>query len=204
MVHILLLLAQEVRGDSVQAVAGQLVVALQGSEPSVCAHDIAGGRAAQARHACSIWTLVPRMPSLVTRSYMLRQFLALRSTEAALEYFPGGRGSLRVEAPSQMRQITWRATSRSNWMRPSMEISLYSRVPYALLLNWASLIFRRLQAPHSKPQNMCRQAHLTCLPKQRIMQSCCVCCTAISTCSAAVSPASSVCPQRQQHILRQL
>ena len=45
--HILLLLAQEVRGDSVQAVAGQLVVALQGSEPSLCEHDIAGDGAVQ-------------------------------------------------------------------------------------------------------------------------------------------------------------
>ena len=50
-------------------------------------------------------------------------------------------------------------------MRPSMEISLYSRVPYALLLNWASLIFRRLQTPHSNPQTMCRQACSTCLPE---------------------------------------
>ena len=61
-------------------------------------------------------------------------------------------------------------------MRPSMEISLYSRVPYALLLNWASLIFRRLHALHSKSQNMRRQAYLTCLPKHRVADLCCVKC----------------------------
>ena len=61
-------------------------------------------------------------------------------------------------------------------MRPSMEISLYSRVPYALLLNWASLIFRRLQAPYSNPQAMCRQACPTCLPEQNSQIICCVDC----------------------------
>ena len=65
MVHILLLLAQEVRGDSVQAVAGQLVVALQGSEPSLCEHDIAGDGAVQqslsglAQHGRLVMTLMP-------------------------------------------------------------------------------------------------------------------------------------------------
>lgn len=37
-------------------------------------------------------------------------------------------------------------------MRPSMEISLYSRVPYALLLNCASRIFSRLRAAFTRAQ----------------------------------------------------
>ena len=56
----------------------------------------------------------------------------------------------------------WRATSRSNWMRPSMEISLYSRVPYALLLNCASRI-AQLAAPHTHPRHQAIMLHFMSL-----------------------------------------
>ena len=72
MVHILLLLAQEVRGDSVQAVAGQLVVALQGRGPSLCAPNIAGDMAAQlaflgAGAACALVLNIGALPVILCR-----------------------------------------------------------------------------------------------------------------------------------------
>ena len=76
MVHILLLLAQEVRGDSVQAVAGQLVVALQGSEPStVCGDDTAEDGAAQlvflgAGPACALCLSVGALRALLCHAYL--------------------------------------------------------------------------------------------------------------------------------------
>ena len=50
-------------------------------------------------------------------------------------------------------------------MRPSMEISLYSRVPYALLLNCASRIFSRLRAPV--------QAHTVLCTAETVYQQLC-------------------------------